>query len=268
MNHLFDFDAENTTLKIKLAMEYEPQIMKNSIKSRSYNGLLYIINGSYRYVFEGEEFIAKKNSLIYLPANSKPYTYLIESDGSNPRSMQIEFEISDVKNGLSLSFGRTPRVLTDSLEYPIKEAIESVIRSFGVSASQEKLLAYSSLYFILAHFCGTCKAPIETKQMLSVKSSIRHIESNLAKKPSSKELAALASLSESQFRRLFKSVTKKTPSEYRKAMILKTARNMLTLGEFTIGEIAEMLGFCDVYAFSHFFKKELGFAPSKIKDME
>ena len=41
------------------------------------------------------------------------------------------------------------------------------------------------------------------------------------------------------------------------------AKRMINADEFKIGEIAEMLGFVDVYEFSHFFTKETGLSPKE-----
>ena len=50
---------------------------------------------------------------------------------------------------------------------------------------------------------------------------------------------------------------------YQGEMLLKSAKNLLSLGEFSIGEISDMLGFYDIYAFSHFFYKKAGCSPKK-----
>ena len=267
MNCIFDFDASMTNVKIRLAMKYSPSILRNRINARKYNAFLYILDGSYRYAFSEKEFIAQSHSLIYLPAGSVPYEYFIEKNNGKAESMQIEFEIIDVKNELPLSFTKEPVILTDFASYPIKSEIEEIIHAYRHSASKEQYLAFSRLYSIFSYFGNADMSLQKSKAAMSVQPALSFLEHNPSENPSSAYLAALCSLSVSQFRRNVKSATGKTPSEYRKHLTLKNAKQMLLLGTFQIGEIADMLGFCDVYAFSHFFRNETGISPTKFISM-
>ena len=51
------------------------------------------------------------------------------------------------------------------------------------------------------------------------------------------------------------------PLQYKRALIFKIAKKLLKTREFKIGEIADMLGFNDIYEFSHFFMKMAGISP-------
>ena len=77
------------------------------------------------------------------------------------------------------------------------------------------------------------------------------------------ELAALCGLSESQFRRLFKEAFNVSPITYKNNLRIKMACSLLESGAYSISEISDILGFDDIYAFSHAFKKSMGTAPSE-----
>ena len=79
-------------------------------------------------------------------------------------------------------------------------------------------------------------------------------------------LAKLCSLSGSQLRRCFKSAIGKSPKAYQNELVFNAAKSLLNLGEFTVSEISEMLGFYDLYAFSHFFSKHSGKSPRKFTE--
>ena len=69
------------------------------------------------------------------------------------------------------------------------------------------------------------------------------------------------------------SITKETKTKlnresltkYKNQLLLKEACKLLCDGELCIGEIAENLGFCDIYAFSHFISKYTGVSPTVYK---
>jgi AraC-like DNA-binding protein len=45
-----------------------------------------------------------------------------------------------------------------------------------------------------------------------------------------------------------------------------TAAGMLLSGDFNVSEVAFAVGFEDIYAFSHAFKKVMGVSPSRFKE--
>ena len=55
------------------------------------------------------------------------------------------------------------------------------------------------------------------------------------------------------------------PTVYREKVRCEVARGMLISDIFTVTEIAEELGYCDIYHFSKEFKKQTGFSPSVYK---
>lgn len=261
MSIYFDFSPSETIVNIRLALTYHPKITANKIEERRYNAFLYVLAGSYRYTFSGKEFTAEKNSLIYIPANSVPYKYYIEGRDEFAKSMQIEFELTDLKTRMPLSFSDEPILISNAPIYYIRKDMEALIKCYSTHPPLEVHSAYSHLYSLFSHISEDSRA--ESRAHLSVLPAIRAIGNDISTKMSSAELAALCSLSESQFRRNFKEATSRTPSEYRKELLLNTAKELLTLENFRIGEIAELLGFYDIYAFSHFFTSEVGLSPTK-----
>jgi AraC-like DNA-binding protein len=55
-----------------------------------------------------------------------------------------------------------------------------------------------------------------------------------------------------------------TPTKYLVSKRLIHAEKLLSTGKYSIKEVAEMSGFCDVKYFSRVVKKEYGVPPSKL----
>ena len=76
------------------------------------------------------------------------------------------------------------------------------------------------------------------------------------------EIAEQCGVSECYFRRLFQEYSGESPMNFRQRYRIEKAKQLLLSDEhYTVGEIAEMLGFSDIYHFSKTFKKHFGLSP-------
>lgn len=94
-----------------------------------------------------------------------------------------------------------------------------------------------------------------------VNETIRYMGSNYDRSLSTKDLAAIAHLSEGYFCQIFKEVTGKTAMEYLNRMRVDKAERMLKKTEMTVAEIAFCCGFDDANYFSRTYRKIKGESP-------
>lgn len=87
----------------------------------------------------------------------------------------------------------------------------------------------------------------------------KHFKTNF----SGKTVAEYCSLSPSYLRAKFLNATGMTITEYRDALRISSAKEMLESRQFTVSEIAAALGYCDVYHFSKAFTSKVGSSPKK-----
>ncbi len=80
------------------------------------------------------------------------------------------------------------------------------------------------------------------------------------------KLAELCDMSYSYFRRLFKECMKMTLTEYITERKILYAKELLVSGVYRIGEIADLVGFTDIYYFSRVFKKVVGMSPKQYSE--
>jgi len=91
------------------------------------------------------------------------------------------------------------------------------------------------------------------------------IEGNLAQSHSINELAALAFLSPTQFKKLFKQQTGQTITEYITRLRMEKAQALLIHTDSPIQIVAEIVGYSDHSAFSRRFTQHFGLPPSKVR---
>lgn len=98
-----------------------------------------------------------------------------------------------------------------------------------------------------------------------LKEICNYIEQNYSKPLTLSLLANKFSLADSYLARLFQKELKKKPSNYISEIRIEHACKYLALSDLNITEIAEKVGFSDVYYFSKTFKKQIGITPSEYR---
>ncbi len=114
---------------------------------------------------------------------------------------------------------------------------------------------------ILSHFMDTVRKVRESSYSRPVVRSIRYIHKNLYKPCRVKEVAEYTGLHPAYLSSLFKSEVGMDMSRYIRDKKLEEAKDLLVQSTYTVTEIAEMLGFCDVAYFSNQYKKMFGISP-------
>ena len=107
-----------------------------------------------------------------------------------------------------------------------------------------------------------CATRVRRNTMLCLAARIRE---NSGEMPSIKELADEAGYTPDHFARVFESVLGVSPQAYAVQMRINRARQLLVTTDMSISEIADALGYQDVFFFSRQFKQKVGTPPSQYR---
>jgi len=99
----------------------------------------------------------------------------------------------------------------------------------------------------------------------SIRKSIQYMRSHLQEKLTVKELAEAANLSVSRFSHLFSEETGMSPMAYFRMEKIESAREMLKDSEYTVYEIATILGFSNESHFIRAFREQLNVTPGEYR---
>ncbi len=119
---------------------------------------------------------------------------------------------------------------------------------------------------LLALMKDTQSVPTLSRE--GIRRVIEAIEEDPKKSWTVSEMAQMAGYSKPHFNRLFKAETGSSALNYVTQYRIHHASRLLRESSLTITEIAESLGFCDVYFFSRQFKKITGLPPGKLRSKE
>ena len=118
------------------------------------------------------------------------------------------------------------------------------------------------LYKILALICQKQKRRITRDKYACIRPGIQMLEQD--SDLSLSEIAAKCGVSDCYFRRLFRQYSGESPMDFRQRLRIERAKQLLLSDEqYTVSEVAQELGFSDVYHFSKTFKSYCGVSPKK-----
>lgn len=113
--------------------------------------------------------------------------------------------------------------------------------------------------------CCDCKALIYYDKSHIIRRTIAYMKENYMNSISLDEISRNIHLNPIYFSKIFKEETGDSPINYLIGIRLCKAKELLDKGEFTVKEVASMVGYDDPYYFSKLFKRYYGCAPIKYK---
>ncbi len=237
------------------AMKYKPRLRYKDITKRRKTTFLFIIKGKYQYTFEGGNFIAEDNSLVVAPRDAS-YTFKILSEDAE--AMQIELDI--LQNNTPISLQKNPFAIKFEQSVSLINIFEKIINLSVFKPSGYTFSINSQLFKLISLIIKQEEAthPIQKSKIFF---ALSYIDNNFTKSIKCSYLAKLCLISESQLRRLFQKEVGMSPIEYKRNLQIDYAYTLLESGNYRISEIAEFVGFNNIYEFSAAFKKKTGKAP-------
>lgn len=244
----FFYNVDVTSVNVIIQKEEKPDFKFYNPK-RSGDGFVCFLSGNGQVKINGQDKQEiKKGSFVLLKKGDE-----YEFNFSCPCSY-VTSEM-EMKNWESVF----PRVLTlDEDELNDIVAINEIYNDADEFSLVETKIALLKFFTKVARRIKNEQPSIDT-----VKIAVAFLHKNYNRAFSLRDVAMHCSVSESYLRKTFKNSTGLTVMEYREEIRINKAKELLKSGVFKIKEIADKLGYCDVYHFSKNFKLFTKTTPAK-----
>ena len=228
-----------------------------------FSRLYYVISGKgYLRIHGGREEQEELHELVpghvYLIPNGCSYDYFCDD-----RLEKVYIHINVLlQNGLELFSG-----CKKYYELPVEEAHLKKMKQWMMGRNPEDFFRLQGeVYHAVAAFINEAGvAEKVNRQYSEMVTRLFAILPGMKISVSIQEIAAMLNASESTLAKHFKRETGMSIGRYREQLIMNRARQLLAMGELSVGEISEELGFGDQFYFCKYFKQRQGMTPSAYK---
>lgn len=228
--------------------------------SRNHNGFIFVVDGEGEFIDSTGQHALKKHSVLLLQNKAE---YIFKGGKNGIKYITTAFDLYP-ENGFEI-LGLPTFLNAEKHPYILKHA-EDMLKIWESRSPfyvmEARLLAERILIEIIRIFDNPSSG-FELGGRLSP--ALNYINQNYDKTITNEHLAELCDLSTTHFRRLFKEQLGISPMQYRENIRLHWATKLLGSQMFTISEVAEQLGYSDIYHFSKVIKRHTGNPPSFYK---
>lgn len=212
------------------------------------------------YDVVGEAIEIHENDVVLFPPQNvrkcttdefKPWHFisigftLKHTDGSDYILNDIPMVIRNVHHQVKDNFKRISRAWNDK-----PKAYDAMCRAYIQNILCQLIQINDAVTYNTNHY-----AKIENVK--------KYINDNFTRNMSVDELAEVAGLSQSHFRKIFREIVGMSATQYAIYLRINKAKDLLASGSANVSEAAFQSGFKDIYYFSSMFKKVTGENPSK-----
>lgn len=231
---------------------FTPEGTKYKRKPRERWAIVMKYEGETVYTANGKNFLSDSNHPVILPKGCA-YDWICTKSG--------HFSIIEFESALTHF---------EPIVFSIKNS-EKVLQKFKVlenrrtlKKSMEEIESIKDVYSIMLSLVNTQDEQYTpSSKRLKITPVIEYVSQNYNKALTNDTLACVAGMSTVYFRKIFTAVMGLSPIAYVHQIRIQKAKEMLKSDYGTLTDVAQSLGYANLYDFSRDFKKHTGKAPSQ-----
>ncbi len=148
-----------------------------------------------------------------------------------------------------------------SLHQPVQQEMEAIGRSKDASPMYLMGHLYLMLDALMQASATRREVRNQSQKSFYVQEAVNFIAQNYHRDIDVQQVASACNLNRTYFGRLFRQVMGSTPQEYLIRFRLAKSMELMRTADYSIGQIAAMVGYPNPLHFSKVFKKEIGVSP-------
>ena len=242
----------------------DPKYRIQRFHGASYHVFEYIVSGHGTLEYDDMVYTPEGGDVYVLPAGIPHHYY---SDSRNPWE-KIWFNISGpLIECLMTQYQIQSSVIFRqcNLENEFRSALNIVFENKKDAALQLALAMHDIMAKLYRNLYKQQQTRSYSTEAIKLK---EYLNLNWKQKFSQRKLGELINKSPAQMQRIFKSTWGVTPGQYVQEIRLNRAVQYLTNTNYTVRNIAGLLGFTDEYYFSNWFKQHTGYAPKQYASLQ
>ena len=231
--------------------------------------LLYIVSGKGHFYFHGEDRVVYAGRMVLIqPRQEQRYEYFGED---KPEVYWVHFTGSDVKNILrSYNIPMDDPLFysgaSSTYSYLFKEMIHELQNC--KTGYEDLLTMYLRQIFLLVQRTRQEERPtVSTYIQEEMEFARRYFNEHYNEPISIQEYAESRNMSVCYFQRNFKQIVKHTPMQYLLTIRVNNAASLLETTDYSMAEIAAIVGYEDPLYFSRLFRKIKGVSPRDYRNL-
>lgn len=225
-----------------------------------------VINGKGILRINDKEYNIHKQQIFLIPENTRAF---YQADKDDPWEY-IWFHIGGPKIPLILKDAGltpsnpvyTPKACFDEIEAIAKDMLNNFTRQYYCIGSIYKMCDY------LIENSENRSEPAIDSSLVYVKNVISYIQLKYSENVKIENIAFALGLNRSYLTRLFKEATGYSLQEYLLTYRMKMAVKLLSQNTMSVAQIAQHVGYGDVFTFSKAFKRHFGQSPSTFRGLD
>ncbi len=220
------------------------------MKQRPFQELTLFLSGETTIRFDDQVLYTKPYAISYLPEGTHK-KYIVE------RQQKGDCIIIYFNSTVPLA---EQAFIIETKQEKYETLFKKIVSVWKKNDEGRYFECMSLLYKILAQMKKT-RYLTETR-LKKIQPAVDYIESNYLKESvSSEKMVALCGISYSYIKKIFTLKYKTSPKKYAVSLKMNHACKLLSSGEYTVSQTAELCGFSDIYFFSRQFKEYIGVSP-------
>ena len=223
--------------------------------NRANHGIVFNVSGDKKYVFSnGKTLYVYKGDVFYLPEKSNYSVESLTEGACYAINFQLCSDIVFDEFALKTKQGA-------SFQRLFHEAYRLWENKTDGYMLKTKSLLYDIFYLMHTEYNSDYTTGAAASK---IQPALSYIHDNYTKEAIFiDEIAKLCGISDTYFRRIFKSVCGVTPIKYINTLKLDRAAELISTGMYSIKDVAFLSGFFDDSYFDREFKKRFSVSPSK-----
>lgn len=255
---------ENIKTYVVIKQRYKPSDLGPHLHSHEFYQLIYVASGSGSIMIEGEDLEIKQGDVVFIAPSIE---HAFNRSGSDMTTYEIKFnifekELDDIASSIGLLYYEEDnkiknlilKIIEESQECKpyYKKSIENFLSQIIIYLTRTKSMMEADEEKNLVFYEGHSSIAVKTKL---------YFDLNYEKRVSLVHLAEEFCVSQSHLCREFSKNFGLSPIKYLNNLRIEKAKELLSVSDFSVTEIAYKVGFSDIHYFSRYFNKQENKSP-------